>query len=273
MRLAADRFPAPGPTPVLLLHGGGQTRGAWGETGATLAARGWPAIAVDLRGHGESGWAPDRNYSLDAFGEDVDAIVRWLDAPPVLVGASVGGIASMLAIADDPDLPISGLVLVDIAHRFDPDGARRIAGFMGTAANGFDHPGEASDAVAEYLPHRERPQDGRGIVRNLRLHEGRWHWHWDPALLEIFAPVTQPAEVERLTRRLEAALGRLRVPALLVRGAHSDVVTPAIAAEFPRVAPTGEVVEVAGARHMVAGDSNDPFTAAVVDFLERRVRA
>lgn len=58
----------------------------------------------------------------------------------------------------------------------------------------------------------------------------------------------------------------------MIRGAHSDVVTPEIADEVAAIAPLAEVVEVAGARHMVAGDSNDPFTAAVVEFVERRVR-
>jgi pimeloyl-ACP methyl ester carboxylesterase len=271
LELAADHFPAPGSTPVLLLHGGGQTRHAWGETAIALTARGWPTTAVDLRGHGESSWAPDGDYSLAAFAGDVVSLVGSCDSPPVLVGASLGGMASLQALADHPDLQVAGLILVDVAHRFEHAGARRVADFMGAGRSGFDHPSEASDAVAEYLPHRQRPTDPNGIVRNLRLREGRWRWHWDPALLDAFPAAMDPERVEQQARRMEATLGSLTIPVLLIRGGHSDVVTPAIADEFEAFAPTGKVVEVSGARHMIAGDSNDKFTSAVLDFLAHRV--
>ena len=70
-RLAADVAGDPGDPPAILLHGGGQTRHSWGTTLHALADRGWHALAVDLRGHGDSEWAADGDYTLDAFSGDV----------------------------------------------------------------------------------------------------------------------------------------------------------------------------------------------------------
>jgi pimeloyl-ACP methyl ester carboxylesterase len=91
IRLAADAFGDPEATPVVLLHGGGQTRHAWGTAGDVLATRGRYAVSVDLRGHGDSDWAADGDYGMTAFARDTAAVVASLSsvAPPVLVGASV----------------------------------------------------------------------------------------------------------------------------------------------------------------------------------------
>ena len=97
LELRADAFgDRSGPT-VLLLHGGGQTRHSWGGTARLLAERGWRAVAVDLRGHGESAWAPDGRYSIDDFAADVVAVAGALGQRPVLVGASLGGVAALVA--------------------------------------------------------------------------------------------------------------------------------------------------------------------------------
>ena len=92
-RLAADVAGNPDDPPAILLHGGGQTRHSWGTTVGALADRGWRAYAVDLRGHGDSEWAADGDYTLEAFAGDVLAITRTLGHAPALVGASLGGIA------------------------------------------------------------------------------------------------------------------------------------------------------------------------------------
>jgi pimeloyl-ACP methyl ester carboxylesterase len=102
LRFAADRWDPPAGRPhgiVLLLHGGGQTRHSWRRTGARLAALGWSAVAVDARGHGDSDWDPAQDYSHHAMVDDLDAIVAQLGEPPVLVGASMGGITALLAQA------------------------------------------------------------------------------------------------------------------------------------------------------------------------------
>src|SRR5258706_585203 len=95
--LVADAWGDPARQPAILLHGGGQTRHAWKRTAAVLAGHGYYALAVDLRGHGESGWSPEGDYSMDRFAADVRAIAAQSAYKPILIGASLGGIASLIA--------------------------------------------------------------------------------------------------------------------------------------------------------------------------------
>ena len=187
LRLAADvAGPADGPT-IVLLHGGGQTRHSWAGTWRRLAGSGWRAWSVDLRGHGDSEWAPDGDYTLDAFAGDVLEISRSLPRPPILVGASLGGISSLVAVAEAPAQGevARALVLVDVAHRMEAQGRDRIGAFMTGNLDGFASLDEAADAIAAYNPHRPRPTDLSGLAKNLRQREdGRWAWHWDPRFVQ-----------------------------------------------------------------------------------------
>jgi pimeloyl-ACP methyl ester carboxylesterase len=251
--------------PVLLLHGGGQTRFAWGGTQRELGSRGYRAIAVDLRGHGDSDWAPDGDYSPVRIADDLLRLIRWTGGRPALVGASLGGLSALIAAGEHPESPCSALVLVDVTPRVNLPGARRVLTFMRSHADGFGSLEEAADAVAAYLPHRPRPGVTTGLRRNLREDSrGRLQWHWDPALVEFPDP-DRPIPTDRLL----AAARRVRVPTLLVRGVLSDVVTEATADELQEVLPHAECVTVSQAGHMVAGDQNDVFTEVVAGFLER----
>src|SRR5262249_41204439 len=149
-------------TKVLLLHGGGQTRHAWGGTAAALAAAGFSAITIDLRGHGDSGRSPDGDYSIERFVDDLRGIVAKLGDKPFLVGASLGGITSMLAETRGETSIARGVVLVDVTPRLEMEGVRRILTFMTARPDGFASLDEAADFVAEYLPHRPRPSDVSG---------------------------------------------------------------------------------------------------------------
>ena len=113
--------------PVLFLHGGGQTRHAWGRTAETVAGDGWRTVALDLRGHGESDWAPNGDYSFTAFCADCVAVADELGRPPVLVGASLGGMSAMLAEGTSDRVVSCGLVLVDITPKTNDEGIQRIA--------------------------------------------------------------------------------------------------------------------------------------------------
>jgi len=251
---------------VLMLHGGGQTRHAWQATATNLADAGWRAITVDLRGHGESTHPRPPAYAVEDFVADVRALIAAIEDAPIVIGASLGGIAGLLAITESPAAPAAGLVLVDVAHRFQPRGGGRIVSFMEEHPDGFATLADAADAVAAYLPHRARPRDTTGLRHNLRFNDGRWTWHWDPEILS-WARRTIKDPVE-LTERLTTAAQRLCQPCLLVRGAESDVLTASIAHEFVKLAGTATVAEVPRAGHMVAGDNNDAFTAAICAWLD-----
>lgn len=259
-----DAWGDPGARPVLLLHGGGQTRHSWSSCGAALASEGWHAIALDLRGHGDSDWAPDGDYSFDAFVADLREILGELDRRPVLVGASLGGITSLLAEGESAEPVASALVLVDIVPSLHREGVERILAFMSGSPDGFANLEEAADSIAEHLPHRPRPKDLTGLRKNLRLHEdGRYRWHWDPQFL---TGDRRPAAT-RNPDRLRAAARAVRAPTLLVRGRKSELVTAEGVKEFLALVPHARFVDVAEAGHMVAGDQNDAFTEAVRDFL------
>ena len=253
--------PEDGP-PVMLMHGGGQTRGAWKKAASALAAGGHRVVSLDLRGHGESDWASDGDYSLDAFAADLNAVAETLGQPPALVGASLGGMAALLAIGGE--LKASSLVLVDIVPQMNRDGAGKIGDFMRANPAGFASLDEAADAVAAYLPHRPRPADPSGLMRNLRERDGRLYWHWDPAFMSNMQSRGSSPE---MGERMRQAAASVAVPTLLVRGALSEIVDEAGVADFLRLIPHAEAVDVAGAAHMVAGDRNDAFNDAVLTFL------
>ncbi len=267
IRLAADTFGDRDAPAVLMLHGGGQTRYAWQATAMNLAEGGWKAITVDLRGHGESTHPQPPAYALEDFVADTRALITAIADDPVVIGASLGGIASLLAITESPAAMISGLVLVDVAHRFRPRGGGKIVSFMEQHPDGFASLADAADAVAAYLPHRAAPRDRTGLRHNLRCKDGRWIWHWDPEILTQARGMIQ--DQTQLSARLTKAVQGLRHPCLLVRGAESDVLSADIAAEFIELAPAATLAEVPEAGHMVAGDNNDAFTAAISTWLHR----
>ena len=259
--------------PVLLLHGGGQTRHAWAGTGVALAEAGWYAVSMDLRGHGDSDWCPDGDYEHLTFGADTAHVARSFDQKPVLVGASLGGLSSLFALGqaheEGHESPASALVLVDIAPRMERAGARRVLAFMNAAPDGFERLEDAAEAIAKYNPHRPRPKDLEGLRKNLRKREdGRYHWHWDPAFIN---GRTEPTLINH-EERLEEAAQNLAIPTLLVRGRMSDLITEEGAQKFLEQVPHAKYVDVSGAGHMVAGDRNDKFTRAVSAFLDSECR-
>lgn len=261
--LALERF-GDGPRAVVFAHGGGQTRHAWEGAARAVAAAGWTAWTFDLRGHGDSDRAPDGVYTLDGFVADVAAVVAHAAMPCVLVGASLGG-AAMLVYCGAQGDRVAGLVLVDIGVRARDEGVERIVGFMARHVDGFDSLEAAAEAVAAYAPGRGRSVRPEGLRKNLREDaDGRFRWHWDPQLLANF-DVDQVARNARVHAALES-IARAHLPFAVVHGRHSDVLDHATAEETARLGG-GSVISVGGAAHMVAGDANDAFIAALAEFL------
>ncbi|MEE6174934.1 alpha/beta fold hydrolase [Mycobacterium sp. 050134] len=263
LQLAADEWLRSGQT-VLMLHGGGQNRHSWKKTGQVLADNGFHVIILDGRGHGDSEWASDGDYSIDAFTSDARAVVDQVGKPVVVVGASLGGMTGILLARILGPEKVIGLLLVDIVPRVETVGTDRIRDFMSSGMEGFESLDEAAEAVAAYLPHRTKPRSPQGLTKNLRLRDGRWFWHWDPAFLANpeNSPIGRTDEIKR-------AAAELAVPVLLIRGKLSDVVSQEGAEEFLRDVPTAEFAELSGAGHTAAGDDNDAFSDAVLDFVKR----
>ncbi|MFT3763492.1 MAG: alpha/beta hydrolase [Pseudoxanthomonas sp.] len=267
LELAATRFaaaPDHDVQPLLLYaHGFGQTREAWRRTALAMAARGHAGLSYDARGHGGSQRNPaEVPYRAEQFADDmINAAGETSDAP-VLVGASMGGLFGLVTEARWPGL-FRALVLVDVTPRWEARGYERIIAFMTAFPDGFDSLAHAGEVIAAYLPHR-RTRKSEGDLRGLLREgdDGRWRWHWDPRLIPEFA-----AGVEGHQDDLAEAARQVRCPVLLVSGGRSDLVSTRTVEEFQALAPHARHVHLPHATHMLAGDDNDAFAAAVLEYL------
>ena len=259
---------------MVFLHGGGQTRRSWGRAAAAVAARGWQAVTVDLRGHGESDWSSQGDYRVVSFAADVAEVLRNLPPDPVLVGASLGGFTSMLLAGEMSPGIASAVVLVDIVPNMEQSGANRIHRFMADRVeSGFGSskrwptrsPSTTRIGPADRSgrPDRQPAPPRRSLVLALGSAVHQRHRAVSPF------EVTDP---DRMHAAVEAILGS-GVPMLLVRGQVSDLVSQERADEFLARFPQVEFTDVRGAGHMVAGDRNDIFAEAVLGFLTRHVGA
>ena len=266
IKIAADVWGSNNQELVILLHGGGQTRHAWGETGKKLAEAGYHSVALDLRGHGDSEWDSDGDYSIRAYKDDLVSVINEIGQPARLVGASLGGMASLALAGDEINSNLcTALIMVDIGIYPDPVGSDRIVSFMLSGEQGFDSLEDAAKSISDYLPHRKQPKDPEGLKKNLRLKDdGRYYWHWDPRFIR-----RRPGSRDRgyFDLQLKAA-EKVTIPALLIRGALSDVVTMEDVDYFLSVISHAKFVEIEKAAHMIAGDRNDIFAEEAIKFLK-----
>ncbi len=264
--LAGDSWGDPDGPLVILQHGGGQTRHAWKGAGETLGKAGYHTVAFDARGHGDSDWAPEGQYGADFMVDDLCCVIEAMGGSrPILVGASMGGGTSLVALGEGK-VDGQALVLVDIAPQIEEKGREEIQAFMNQKPEGFDSLEEVAEAIANYQPHRKRPRTLDGLAKNVRLGaDGKYHWHWDPARRKAWR------KEDDYRGRLGRAADNLTLPILLVRGGLSNVLSKEGAESFLKQCPQAEYVEVGNAAHMVAGDRNDNFAGAAIEFLNRVV--
>ena len=266
LRLAVETWNPQGTPGLLFAHGFGQTRGAWNAAAAALARTGCRCVTFDARGHGES----DRvdaatGYHMDQFADDLLRLAAAQPQPPILVGASMGGLLGIVLAGERRPSPFRALVLVDITPRWETAGVQRILAFMQAHPDGFANYADAAEQVAAYLPQRRERKSAEQLRPLLREGaDGRLRWHWDPALLA--GDLVQ--ESERYQPRLLAAAANIDVPVLLLSGGRSDVVSRGTVDEFLQLVPQARHVELAHATHMVAGDANDAFAQQVIRYVQ-----
>ena len=266
IKIAADVWGSNNEELVILLHGGGQTRHAWRDTGKKLAEAGYHSVALDLRGHGDSEWHADGDYSIRAYKDDLVSIINEIGKPARLVGASLGGMASLVLAGDEINSDLcTALIMVDIGIYPDPVGSDRIVSFMLSGEKGFDSLENVAKSISDYLPHRKKPKDLEGLKKNLRLKsDGRYYWHWDPRFIR-----RRPGSRDRRYFDLQLkAAEKVTIPTLLIRGALSDVVTMEDVDYFLSVISHAKFVEIEKAAHMIAGDRNDIFAEEAIKFLK-----
>jgi pimeloyl-ACP methyl ester carboxylesterase len=263
LTLRADAYGPHGGPPVLFFHGGGQSRRAWSGAARTVGAAGYRAFTVDLRGHGDSDWAADGDYLLDAFARDVAALLDSFAVPVALVGASRGGQSVLVGGARRPG-KVAVAVLADVAPRMRDAGLDAMRGFFAASIGGFGSVEEAADALAEQLS-LPRRQDVSRLEKTMRRGvDGRLYWQWDPLTVspQFLNPPSEGIAIEQ-------AAASFKDPVVLVRAEHSALIDDEGEALFRRLAPQLEVRTALGVGHMVTGDLNDAFAEGLLDHLAR----
>lgn len=263
LELAGSAYGDPAAPPVLFFHGGGQSRNAWLGSARTVAEAGYYGISFDLRGHGDSDWAADGDYLLDAFGRDVERLLTQFDRPVTLVGASRGGQSALVGGARHPKR-VRLIMLADVAPDMRDDGVDGIRAFFAEGAAGFATLDQAADSLSRHLA-QPRMADAGKLARSMRQDDaGRWHWRWDPATgrAEFLHPPSENAS-------LLAAAAQVNSPLVLVRAELSHLLTDEGVATFKRLAPQLDIVIAPGVGHMFTADRNDGFAAQLLDRLAR----
>ncbi len=229
-----------------------------------FAQKGFQTISYDARGHGESSWASDTHYNLDDLSNDLIEVLQEIKAPPIVVGASMGGLTAINSVGLAGPAIMKALVLVDIVPCINPTGADNILAFLNKHTAGFNSLEQAADIISNYNPHRLRPKNPQGLMKNLRLRtDGKYVWHWDP---EFFTK-SDLNDVGQMQSKLNMACSAIDFPVMVVRGMHSDIVTDEGVAELHKYIPQLQVYTVQNAGHMITGDRNDIFNAGIEKFI------
>ena len=245
---------------LLLLHGICQQCHSWDFISLALANQ-YHVIALDARGHGDSQWPPDADYSLDAHQRDLDGVADALGLRNfIVVGHSMGGRNGYVFASRRPDL-VRGLVIVDTGPGQVAAGSRRIRNFISLP----DQLNSYEEFVARVMEYTGRPA---WLVHGSLQHtirempDGRWTWKYDRAIRSPdFRPQSWPSEA--LWRCLEA----IQCPTLVVRGANTDVLSPEVFQRMLKVIPRCEGATVEKAGHLVPGDNPSGFLDALKPFL------
>jgi pimeloyl-ACP methyl ester carboxylesterase len=252
----------PGLPPVVFLHGGGLNAHTWDLVCAALR-RERHCLALDQRGHGESEWSPQMDYTIESHVGDLEAFVHALGLERfVLVGMSLGGV-NALAWAAEHSRRLAGLVLVDVGPEIRSDGVRKIAAFTSDATP-LDSLDEFIDRAMAFNPRRNRELLRRSLLHNLRrMPDGRFMWKYD----QRHRGKVDPAAYARRRELLWSAVDTVACPTLVVRGAQSDVFHDEDADRLAKRLRKGRWVRIEGAGHTVQGDNPADLLVALREFL------
>ena len=252
----------PGLPPAVFLHGGGLNAHTWDLVCLALR-RERHCVALDQRGHGDSEWSPEMDYSIESQAGDLGAFVDALGLDRfVLVGMSLGG-ANALAWAGQHSRRLAGLVLVDVGPETRAEGVRKIAAFTSesTPLDSVDHFVERALA---FNPRRNRELLRRSLLHNLRpMPDGRFMWKYD----QRHRGKVDPGAQERRRDLLWTAVKTVECPTLVVRGAQSDVFHDEDAERLSTRLRQGRWVRIEGAGHTVQGDNPAELLVALRTFL------
>lgn len=249
---------------MLLVHGGSTHAHIW-DLVAPAFARRYHVVAPDLRGHGDSAWAPDGAYHRAAHISDLEQLVATEKlAPLVLVGHSMGGNVALGYAAQRPQ-DILTLVLVDSGPGFADDAFERANRV--SAGNPLEGSFESFvERVHSYSPHWPPWQVRWQVRHSLRPLSGdRWTWKGDPFLRSAQRRARRRPQED--VEQLWAAWDGLQCDTLIVRGGSSRMFRRETAERLLQRLPAARFVEVPRAGHRVPEDNPADFVQALNLFL------
>jgi flavin reductase (DIM6/NTAB) family NADH-FMN oxidoreductase RutF/pimeloyl-ACP methyl ester carboxylesterase len=263
VRLVADAFGSQTAPPVVLIPSGGQAKEFWHGSAKALADAGRYAICVDLRGHGDSGHAPDGRYDVSAYMQDLRAILAALPSRALVVGAGLGGLIALVTVGESAPHLVSGLALVDVNIWFEESVVKRLHAALLERTTAVSAPAQITDAIAAAYPGEPAPAGtDRMLAAFAKGEDGRLQWRGDPRALESTDLVAQQ-------ERLSVAAAHIVAPVMLIRGSLNTTISNETLLRLQSVIPGAELAEIEGAGHVVAPDSEDVFNSILLDFLER----
>jgi pimeloyl-ACP methyl ester carboxylesterase len=249
---------------ILMVHGFGVSGHMFDEF-ADRAQDRYHLIAIDQRGHGDSDWSPEGDYSRDAFVEDLEGFRKSLGLEEfILMGHSMGGLNAVTYVNRYPSR-VKALVLVDVGPEAAKEGVDNIVRFTrGPDELEFDefvemahrfNPRRSIENIRERMRHRLRQTD-----------TGKWTWKFDKRFRESNGTLRVGSDLSN--DEMWRLFRGIRVPTLLVRGSESDVLTQETAERVVSEMDRARLALVPGAGHSVPGDNPEDFTQDVLAFLD-----
>jgi esterase len=262
---------------VVLLHGGGLTAHTWDMVALLLRDR-YHLVAVDQRGHGDTGWTPDGHLDRDPYElmlDDLRAFIEYLgDRHIVLCGMSMGALNAIRYAARHPQR-LEALAIVDVGPRVMLEGRLEMARFR-RATETMSRFDDFVERAVQFNPQRAPEHLRYSLLHSLKPVEGGWSWKQDLRGGHASDQAVRdnlPAELEERARWMTADLRAIALPTLLVRGEVSQMLPADAAREVVELMLDCELVVIPGAGHSVQGDNPRDFSKALDDFLTSRLPA
>ncbi len=247
---------------ILLLHGLRGHCHSWDDVSAEFC-KDYHILALDQRGRGESDWAPGGDYSSHSFVTDLEGFCEAVGFDKfTLIGHSMGGRNSMAFAGNNAD-KLENLVIVDIGPDLDPRGSGRITQELINVPEEFD----SFEDVYAYQSKQNRFCSEPVLRRRLtyatkELPNGKLGWRYDLEIREQRRNNTGSKQPD-----LWVNLPRIKCPVLIVRGSETDTLALETAEKMVEVLPSGRLVHVEKAAHMVFEDNPEGFIQALHEFL------
>ena len=248
--------------PMVFLHGGALNAHTWDLVCLALRDE-YRCIALDQRGHGDSDWSPDADYSMSAQLADTKGFVDKLGLDRfILVGMSLGAINSLAFAIAHPER-LNALVIIDAGPEIRRPGSSRIRDFVNGVAETVTIDGIIEKAL-QFNPRRDPTILRRSLMHALRQQpDGSWKWKYDRRRFQVLDQEKHRSE----RAALADGLNRITCPTLIVRGGESDVFHEEDGIRLAQRLPDGKFVTVPGAGHTVQGDNPKDLVAELRRFL------